>query len=73
MHGVLISGHHELACATRSTSSVLTQWGATLVIQQQKKKTTKKKKCRESGATAFEREGTTECARAVHRTVSETD
>ena len=31
--GVLTSGYHDLECATCSIISVLTQWGATLVIQ----------------------------------------
>ena len=41
--------------------------------KKKKKKTTTKERCRErERATALGREGIVECARAVHRTVSET-
>ena len=51
--GVLISERHGLVCAACSIISVLTQWGATLVVIQLRERRERDVACRPSGTTSY--------------------
>ena len=62
----LTSGHHDLECATCSIISVLTQWGATLVIQLREGEGEGEGEGESKRALAFERgSGHARCAAGV--------